>query len=112
MVDKPSYFLCLHFQDSLEIRREQYDNKECGDCLHLVLSNAAIRSVVTLYLVWFEKKTKYEQHCILLDYWNKAYALCDGNNILLLNTWKMDNVELHKMKRVTFLKKVFAEPRL
>ncbi len=61
--------LCLHFQDSLANQTE-CGNKECG-CLCL-LSNAAIRPVVALYLVWFERMTKHEQNCILLDWYKYA----------------------------------------
>ncbi len=67
--------LCLHFQDSLANHQTECVNKEC-DCLR-VLSNAAIRRAVALYLVWFERKKKHEQDCIILD-WYKYANLCKG----------------------------------
>jgi hypothetical protein len=61
--------LCLHFLDSLE-KRLACENKNC-ECLQ-ILSNAEIRRAVALYLVWFERKTKHEQNCILLDWYKYA----------------------------------------
>jgi hypothetical protein len=36
------------------------NNKEC-DCLQILSDNTICHAAVTLYLVWFERKTKHEQ---------------------------------------------------
>ena len=51
-----------------------------------------------------------------IHYWNKAYAVDDGDTANALvahpkhpSVEGMENVELHKMKRVTYVEKVFAD---
>ena len=59
-----------YFQSSLE-KVTSCGNKDCS-CLK-ILKNDRVRSCVAEYLVWFEKKNKYDQDSIILDWYRYAH---------------------------------------
>ena len=62
--------LCQYFQTHLE--KIECSNKKCN-CLH-VLKTVQVRRLVAEYIVWFERKRKYDQDSILLDWYRYAHS--------------------------------------
>ena len=68
MADGP---LCQYFQTHLE-KTTDCSNKGCS-CLH-TLQMAQTQLLVAKYLVWFDRKRKYDQDSILLDWYRYAHS--------------------------------------
>ena len=61
--------LFCYFDDRLQGKDKEMvcPGKGC-DCL-TILENASVREAIARYLVWFERKTKYDQNLLLMEWY-------------------------------------------
>ena len=63
--------LFVYYQNSLE-ERTNCPNQNCN-CLE-VLKSIDVRVPVAKYLAWFDRKSKYEQDCTIMDWYKYSHA--------------------------------------
>ena len=63
--------LLIYFQQQLEGKKECMNN--LCTCLS-ILKNPCTTSAVVQYLVWFDKKSKYDQDTLILEWYKYAWA--------------------------------------
>ena len=73
--------LFVYYQNSLE-EKTSCPNPSCN-CLE-VLNSIDVRVPVAKYLVWFERKSKYEQDCTIMDWYKYSHATSARSNMYIL----------------------------